>query len=314
MNNFRSQILVFLALMPGIQYGFVYEAKILKNKDKNQQFIGLSDFHDKVHPVTKKQLTKIETWLGQCDKEQTKVLLEDLSSKGSAGRNSCGRFKVNSKGGILGGLTEYCQARNLLVENVEYRYCRVSALGPVLNDNYTCTSQIHSVNTISVACLVKEIQDIIHEIQGYDDGKALAAYYQKNIKEVESELKKLSLDYSNTMSVGHYLTLYSHQKNRLDVLKRLLTFDSSLLDLKLIHLVVNAPQRKVPTIAGGSHISRVADALVKYAGYEVEYSTPVRYDREHDVKKCLGSAIIDDNFCMRPQPIDLAILDRYMAE
>lgn len=314
MRKLLYKILLFIGCIPLTNYGFVYEAKILINPNKNQQFIGLSDFHDKIHPVTKKQLMKIETWLAHCDKEQTKVLLEDLSSKGSAGRNSCGRFKVNSKGGILGGLTEYCESHNLFVENVEYRYCRVSALGPVLNDSYTCISQIPSVNNISVACLVKEIQDIIHEIQAYDDGKTLNAYYQKNVKEVEAELQKLSLDCTNGMSVGHYLTLYSHQKNRFEILKRLLTFDSSLLDLKLIHNVVNASQQKVVTIAGGSHISRVADALVKHAGYKKEYSTPVQYDREHDVKKCLGSAIIDDNFCLRPQPIDLGLLDRYMAE
>ena len=308
------RFLMLLSFAPLTCYGFIYEIKILRKQraDGFHYFIGLSDFHDKVHPITKQQLNKIEHLLAQCDKNETKILLEDLSSRGSGGRSSCGRFTVNSRGGILGGLTRFCEERQLLVENVEYRYCRVSSLGPVLNNTYAHISQIPSVNDISIAELVQEIKDIVQEIKLYEDGPALTAYYKKNIQEVMDELKKLNMDARNQTSVGHYLALYSHQKNRLDVLKRLLTFDSSLLDLKMIHGVVASNKEKAVSIAGGSHITRVADALQKYMGYEVVCATPVEYSRENDVKKCLGSAIIDDNFCVRPQPIDLSILDMYI--
>src|SRR5579872_576077 len=121
-----------------VGYSFIYEARVLKKWDpathEYRFFIGLSDFHDKAHEATGRQLEALEQLLSSCNKNKTRIMLEDLSSRGSQGRHTCGRFVINSRGGILGGLVQKCQEKDLLVDNVEYRYCRVSSLGPVLNN------------------------------------------------------------------------------------------------------------------------------------------------------------------------------------
>ena len=292
--------------------GYIYQACVLEiNKGRNNyhNFIGLSDFHDKIHPYTLTQCNEIQHLLSVCSKENTKIILEDLSSEGSQGRFACGRFFINSRGGILGGLAKQCADQKFTVDNVEYRYCRVSSLGPVLNNLSTSMDAFPSTTEISVTQLVQEIKDIIKEIRSYKDGKQLTAYYKKYIQEVTQELK--NLDLAGSSSVAHYLETHSTPATRLDLLKKLLTFDSNLLDLKLVHSIVSAPQTTVIALAGGSHISRAREILEK-DGYQVVYNVKVDYGREENLTQCLGSHIIDGKYCMRPVPIPLGGLCKYL--
>lgn len=302
-------------LMPLMSLGFIYEAKVLRKWDTKQgkyiYFIGLSDFHDKAHKVTQTQLHKIEELLGQCNKDTTKIMLEDLSSRGNGQRIACGRFVINSRGGILGGLAQHCSRKNFDVDNVEYRYCRVSSLGPVLNNLQANVDAFPSVKEISVSAVVQEINDVMREIETYQDGAPLNGYYQKGICEVKAELAKLKMMHQAEASIADYLIAHSTRTSRLDLLKRLLTFDSGLLDLKLVHQVVNTDREKIIAIAGGSHISRVTEMLEKI-GYETIYRTKPAYAREHNLNQCLGSTIVDDSYCMRPDPIELEPLDQFV--
>jgi len=83
-------------LFPCMMHAYIYELVVLKQWDPKHNryhvFIGLSDFHDKTHPANKEQLTFIEQVLKNCNRTTTKVILEDLSSKGCNERGSCGPF------------------------------------------------------------------------------------------------------------------------------------------------------------------------------------------------------------------------------
>lgn len=312
--NYRAWVsTALLSLFMG-NYAFIYEIKVLRKWDagrqKYQYFIGLSDFHDKVNNANQSQLGTLEKLLANLDAKKAKIAIEDLSSRNSHGRKECGHFFINSRGGILGGLADKGKDMGLDVDNVEFRYCRVSSLGPVLNNLSGQLDSFPSAMHVKISAIIDEIMHEIKAIDRYCDGYALNKIYDKSVKEVVDAIKALHLDSSQALSVAQYLAQYSHNQNRLDLLKKLLTFDSSLLDIKLTHAVVQAGDKdKVIAIAGGAHIARVCEILTTQ-GYRSIDSTKITFSREHDLQRCLGSHIVDGAFCVKPSPIDLAPFEK----
>lgn len=278
-------------------------------RNRDHYFIGCSDFHDKTHAVTGDQMQKIEQLLTQCDKKNTNVVVEDLSSANDSGRLACGRFMVNSRGGILGGLAEKGRTMGLSVDNVEFRLCRVTSLGPVLNNLHADMNNFPSASTVLVAALRDEVLHEIAQIQAYEDGPIAKKMYAQGIHDAKNQLKELHIDRHQQMTIADFLNTHAKPEGRLELLKTLLTFDSGLLDLKIVHSVMNAQDKqKSIAIAGGSHIGRVGELLEKF-GYQHVKTTKVIFGREHNLQKCLGSHIIDGAFCMKPEPINLDFLD-----
>lgn len=296
-------------------YAFIYEIKVLRKWDANRQkyhyFIGLSDFHDKSNNSSPSQLNKLEQLLAGLDKKSTKIAIEDLSSKNVQGRKECGHFFINSRGGILGGLTDKTKDMGLDVDNIEFRYCRVSSLGPVLNNLSGQLDSFPSAMHVKISALIEEVMHEIKEIDRYSDGYALNKMYESSVREVLKAIKLLHLDVAQSLSVSQYLAQYSNNQNRLDVLKKLLTFDSSLLDVKIAHVVMQAQNNKdkVIAIAGGAHIARVCE-LLSAQGYSSIDSTKITFAREHDLQRCLGSHVVDGAFCVKPESIDLGLFEK----
>lgn len=312
--NYRMffSVVIVCALSYLRSFAFVYEVKIMRKWDAEHNryhaFIGISDFHDKTHAINGVQLTKIKELLGKCDKNDVKIAVEDLSSPNNSGRFACGRFFVNSRGGILGGLADESRALKIDVLNPEHRYCRVVTLGPVLNNLKEPLDKFPSATMTPMAALVQEIGDVVNEIRTYEDGFVLKKIYEDSIKDVIKQLQALHLDKHINVSVAAYLHAHSQEHNRLDLLKRLLTFDSGLLDLKLVHSVISSKNKaKYVAIAGGAHINRTCELLAK-VGYEPVQTTKVTYMKEHDLQRCLGSNIIEGAFCVKPQPISIDFL------
>jgi hypothetical protein len=82
-------------------------------------------------------------------------------------------------------------------------------------------------------------------------------------------MAKLALLGSQKQTVGEYLHSAIQKDKRHDVvLEELLSYDSPLFDVRLVHEVLNDAQHKsVVVIAGGTHVREAFDALIK-AGYE----------------------------------------------
>jgi len=301
-------IALCVGIVPMASYGFIYEAKILKkwNSQTNryQWFIGLSDFHSKTHEANNAQLAHIDAILAKCDKKRTKVLIEDLSSAGSDGQQACGRFMVNSRGGILGGLVQACQEKQFDVENVEYRFCRVSSLGPVLNNVNKSPHIFPSVKAINVASLAQEIDAIANEINNYEDGHVLRRYYDKELGYIN---KQMAVFYDHHhLSAADFVEHHSTDENRRAYLNKLLTFDSGLMDTRVVHAVVNDDDHDFFLfIGGGAHIGRVSSALKENVHFESVYETKVHNAKEHDLSKCGSTPIVDKKYCVRPAAIDV---------
>lgn len=307
----RMKVLRLSALIIGIlpisSAAYFYEVKALRKwypeRGKYHYFIGYSDFHDKSSEANKKQLTHLDSILSNCDKSNTKIMVEDLSSPGAGGRMTCGRFLVNSRGGVLGGSANKYRDQGFDVENVEYRYCRVSALGPVLNNLTQNPHNFPSVTATSVMTLAQEVDAVMDDITTYNDGQ-LQKHYQQTMHPIKEQINKWKQKDCCDLNVAQYLMNESNQADRLDLLKHLLTFDSGLLDLKMVHTVVNSDKQFVIALSGGAHITRVSE-LLEAIGYENLYGTEVQFHKEYDLNKCLGSNIIDGSYCVRPEPIEL---------
>lgn len=277
--NARLMVIMMLCLlaMP-TNRAFIYLATVMHKWDPHAQrdhwFIGLGDYHCKEHPMTRKHRTELEQLLAAADPARCKLLVEDLSSKNADGRLNCGRFQVNSRGGLLGGLTDTCQSYGIATENLEYRYTRVCALGPVLNQPHADPYSFASVKGITAGQMHAEITKELANIARFDDGVLLNAWYAERMQEVKRCLATLRWQQMATLSAADMLAaLRPHERQK--KIADLLTFDSSLFDLKLVHAIVhNGGAERVYAIAGGSHIKRVRAILQKLGYKQVTLDTP----------------------------------------
>lgn len=295
---------------------FVYETLILKRWNgalgRYQYFVGLSDFHDKSHPANNEQLDQLKKIIQKSSPSSVVVGSEDISSPGMNRSKLCGQFFVQAQGSILGGFVQACRSHGLVCNNFEYRYCRVAALGPILNNLEADIRSCVSAKEITVAALVQEIEAIFSELRSYQDGNVMRDFYELCIAGVKEQMKQLGLYTHQNDSVANYLATTTTPNNRLALLKRLFTFDTVLLDLRMLHSVL-AEQIRLAYLAfaGGSHIVRVAQLLSK-CGYEWVHNAQSVSTREYNLGKCLGSNIVDGAYCQRPQPIDVRVIERFL--
>jgi len=282
-------------MISGSLHAFIYEIILLKRINpttgRPQQFIGLSDFHDKKNGANAAQLTCIKDFFNKQKKDRTKIILEDLSTDaGNGSSGSCKQFQIDSRGGILGGLARICHKDGFQVDNIEYRYCRVAALGPLFNNAQQKVHAFPSACGIRVCDIVDEIHNAMSDIGKRTNCCAsLKAYQQKTLKKIEPQMNRLNLIKESKHSMADYVQQNGEESNRHDVLKKLLIFDSALLDLKLAHSILTADEcDTIIAISGGSHIARVKEIL-RSAGYRYAYSKPKKHTRA-------------------PKPLDLTLL------
>lgn len=316
MNRVCRGVILLISIATSYCSGFVYQIQVLRRwHDALQQYqyvIGLSDFHDKAHPINPKQRAYLERLVFRCPRKTTKIIVEDLSSASNDGRIACGNYIVNSRGGVLGGLADVLRRSYFDVENIEYRYCRVAALGPLINNLDQPFDTFSSANALSIKALYQEVMREMEHIRSYADGGILRNCYKKITNTVVHALKRLHLDRFRDCSVAQYCARFIKPHNRHEELQTLCTFDSDLLDLKLVHAVINAEDKQyILAVAGGTHIKHACN-LLRHAGFKPVFTTQINAIQEHNLSKCLGSHIVDNRFCVKPEPVDITLLSRFL--
>jgi len=296
---------------------YIYDIRVMRKWEPacNQfcYFIGLGDFHDKKHTITPLQLQQIDQIAAKLQPNKTKLIIEDISSENNIGKKGCGRFFVNSRGGILGGLAKKFRGKKFpYVDNVEYRFCRVASLAPVVHNINANLRRFLSTAKIYKRCLSREISLTAKEIIGYQDGNVLNSWYKKCILTMRNNMKLLKFDKKPNTSVADFIYSMTTPKNRFNFVKKLLVFDSPLIDAKIIHSIVAPPKKQHSfVIAGGSHIKNVSRVL-QQIGYKPIYQSSVVVEKEYDKKKCLGCNVLPGGFCCKPRPADLHILNKFI--
>ncbi len=310
--NKRMTFLFFGFLLPMSSSAFIYRVQVLKHPQENKYVIGLSDYHDKTHVITNSQRMQLERLLARCNPKNSHIIVEDLSSKNNTGRQICGNFRVDSRGGILGDLTGVCKRIHLPVTNIEYRFCRVAAFGPVLNSLQTHLGALHSPNLIQVQAIIDEIMHELKHIRQYNSHAQLYPEYTKHIAQVLKQIQKFRLHRYKNLTIVQYLAQMSRPNNRTELLTQLLTFDSPLLDLKMVHKIINGQDKKMfIAIAGGTHIKNMSNLLTKI-GYQQVYASDITKTNEYNLQKCVGSHIINGAYCVKPKPIDLGVVQKFL--
>ncbi len=310
MKYAHMMLVIFLIVtVSGTVSAFIYQIQILRKwlPDQNtyQYVIGLSDWHDKLTEISTQQRSYIEELLQQLDTHKAKVIVEDLSSMGNGDQATCATFAINTRGGILGGLAQDCHKLGFDVENIEYRHCRVASISPVLQKVDGDLSSFASTRVISVDMVRQEVIEAMNQIAALEDNNQVAKECKKYVHEIESHMKRLHWDRHAKESIAQYLDMHAKKNQRMPLLKDLLTFDSWLLDAKIVLGVLNATDKQtVFVIAGGTHVVQAAQ-LLEQLGYEVQFKSEVTGVKEYDKQKCIGSNIIDDTFCMWPNPANL---------
>lgn len=300
-------------------HAYIYEINILRTvspiTQSPQYIIGLSDFHDKQHGVIKSQLADIDRFLCGCNRNDVLVVTEDLSSPGAGGRSRCGNFCIDSRGGILGGLAKKCKQLSVPVENVEYRYCRVAAFGPIFNNIRHNTYTFPSATEITVASLMQEIGGVMEEITAFKDGRHLSKVYKESLNRMHAQLTQLQEAHGRQACVADILASCTTEAKRSEYLKHWLTFDSELLDLKILHAVVNAKDaRVILAIAGGAHISKISQVL-QDVGYEMIHQKIASFASLDDtVHYSVELRDGSDRAELRPEPVDLNFLQQFVGK
>jgi hypothetical protein len=160
-NSIRSGLVIIMLFLSNNVFGYFYHVCVMNKHTKRQHVVLLGDYHDKKHPANKGQRAYLESLLKKYNSKKVKLIVEDLSSVNNDGRMICCNFGINCDEGVLGRLANKARALGIAVDNVEYRYCRVAGIGPLLNN---ITSNPHSFRSsvgITIASLHKEIVDEI---------------------------------------------------------------------------------------------------------------------------------------------------------
>ncbi|MCK5632403.1 hypothetical protein KAH94_01525 [bacterium] len=299
-----------------ISKSFIYEMVVLRKWDRQyaryNYFIGLSDFHDRTNKINDVQLSDLSEILKKCYPGSLYVGAEDISSPAKSGSTSCGRFFVHARGGVLAGFSKLCKDLKMNLENFEYRYCRVASLGPVLNNLNSDPNIFPSVKETMVYSIVKEIENVFNEILSYDDEVLLRDLYRHAMLNIKKQMNEFKLYEYKDKTIVQYLDIMTNKKNRLAFLKKILTFDSILFDLRMLHSVVKSNKRgSYLAVAGGSHISRIAK-LISKLGWEWVHATRPSFKREYESSKCLGSNIIEGKYCRRPKSINIKMIEDFL--
>lgn len=298
----------------GTSQAFVYESTVLRRWNgqlgRYIYFVGLSDFHDNASSVHKTQFSHLQELLRSVSTPAWEIGTEDISSVGVGRSEHCGAFSIQAHGSLLGDFTRYCRVRGFLTNNFEYRFCRVAALGPVLNSIAKDPHSFEPTKHISVSALIREVDAIFSELRSRNDGPVLQAVYDACIARVRTQMKQFGWYEHQNKSVADYIALVTTAQTRMSFLRSFFTFDSVLLDLRILHNVLNQNERSYLMFAGGSHTSRVAQLLTKF-GYKKVQNVQSEAIREYDLKKCLGSNVVDGAYCPRPAPIDIRHLQQF---
>lgn len=289
---------------------YVYDIRILRRTVPGTQeiqfLVGLSDFHDKTRQqVITEQRSMLERLLKGAARERIRFFVEDLSSANCDGTHSCANYRVNTRGGFLGGITDVVRRYGYSVDNLEFRYCRVVALGLAAAGNNGPQAR-RLQEAIRLEQFIQETDKQLKIVTAYHD-HALSSWYTSTMKAVEKEQIRLALHDNPRQTVREYLV--NQKNNRPDeVLEQLLSYDSSLFDIRLVHELYNDVQHKTLVVAaGGTHIQEAFGILEKMGGYE---RVPI-------VQECLSSAgntacnCLDVQHktmptCRFPQPVSLS--------
>lgn len=291
---------------------YSYQVRVVKKYNtylkRYQYVIGCLDYHEKTDPANRVQRLYVESLIKKYSRDELFCIVEDLSSVNNNGRMACCGYSLNTFG-LLGGLANTVRSLRKDVDNIEYRYCRVAAVGQLLTHPEKNPKEFTSSCCLTMDCLYDEVMNEIKNVRRYNDGAFLNGWYKRSIDEVLRAMHRLEISYNGKKSVANYCIQRKNYRYQ-QFLQELCTFDSSLVDAKLIHSIVGASHKRCILIfAGGAHINNAFDVLYRI-GYRDEYSSVITYPK-NELKHSLHIQTKDGS-CNRPKAVDIHVIEKFM--
>ena len=218
----------------------------------------------------------------------------------------CCNFAINAYGGVLGTLADIARLQSVDVDNVEYRFCRVAGIGPLLNNPQSRPYEFASAVSIKMDSLYKEVSEELERVSRYDDGKRANAWYKPLITEVKKSFNQLKLDPVMKQTVAHYCASI-FKNNYVKQLEKLCIFDSPLIDIKIMHSILSSPDKSMIIVAaGGSHIEKMNEFLASM-GYK-KIIVPKSFYHHTNIDTTVSARNKKDMHA-RPPAVNLKVLD-----
>ena len=200
------------------------------------------------------------------------------------------------------------------MQNIEYRYCRVVALGPVINNISSDPNSFPSTKRMTVSHLMQEIEQTYNDLLFSSMTSSFKNQFMEKSQNVNKSMQKLNLMNHHQKSIAEYLATTTTPINRLEVVKNLLTFDGILIGFKLVDAAIKADEKeKIIAFAGGTHINEAYDLLQKIDKWE-----PVTHSELNAIKSSVARGINaplnEKGLQNKPQPISLELLEHYLKQ
>jgi hypothetical protein len=309
--------IIILSLSSFSLFGYGYKVRGLQLWQPERKcyhyWFGIKDYHDNKHRANVPQRRKIEECLLLYNPDDLMVIVEDLSSPNDEGRLGCGSFYINSRVGILAGLGNFCKTNHIPVQNVEYRYCRVICLGPVINNIGADPSLFPSTKKVTVAHVIQEIEQAYQDLLLGNQIPAFRMLLEEKFAIINREMIKLKLMPDDKRAVADYLLCISTPLNRINVVKNLLTFDGILIGFKITDASLRSSHKnKTLVFAGGTHIDEAYELLQKIGGYEPITPIDVSALKVPSIARSIGADATENGLLLKPEPLSLELLEHYL--
>lgn len=250
-------------------HAYIYDIRILERPfpglAKKQYVIGFCDFHNRsLSRVVAEQRSMLERLCKKANNKALHFFVEDLSSPNTEGTFSCVRYRADTRGGFLGGITDFLRKHHCKVDNLEFRYCRVASLGLSLAGS-TSPQALKMLDVIQIGQFVDETQKILNKNNSYKDS-ALASWNTKQVNLVKNAMQHLALEQHREHSVREYLDFRGETSpsKRVSLLEELVSYDSPLFDVMLAHALFNDHDHDtLVVLAGGTHVQETFNILAQ---------------------------------------------------
>jgi hypothetical protein len=240
-----------------------------------------------------------------------KLIVEDLSSFNNDGKGVCCNYTIHAHGGVLGRLADVARSLFIEVDNVEYRFCRVAGIGPLLNNPYIQPKNFASASSIYINNLYHEVLEELKCIASYNDDNRINNLYKSIRQEVMTSLNKLKLDRVGNLSITNYCMQLS-KKNYIKCLEQLCIFDSPIIDAKILHSILSSYKSIIIVAAGGSHIEKM-NTYLELVGYK-KMLPPNPLHTSQKVENSFEFEGKRNQQGFRPSAINLHILDKIINQ
>ncbi len=168
----------------------------------------------------------------------------------------------------LHGICKMLNGKGVSVFNAEYRFARDASLSSLINPQDIAPLFIDRQFPITGSDIVQEFNEVATDVKAYKDGDKLRSYYNLQLDEIHANHEYLEEKFAFNKAFTDLLRNHSSEKKMKALLMALVTWDVRLLDMRVVHEIINSHVKKIAVLMGAAHVYNIALILEKLLGYK----------------------------------------------